>query len=104
MFKIFFKGQAVPSEILSFHRRNEHCILPSKVEFLRAVLITKKYGVFHVRPLIGVSKVSSIYIDKLGGCIVKGGEDGLVIHNIPIFNFLSLPLILLILIMALKYV
>jgi hypothetical protein len=79
MFKIFFKGEAVPSEILTFHRRNENCILPGKVRVSKDCACNRKHGEYHVRPLIGVSKVNSIYIDELGGCIVKGGGNGIVI-------------------------
>lgn len=103
MLKIFFKGEAVHSGILTFHRRNENCILPGKVEFLRTVLVTEKHGEYHVRPLIGVSKVNSIYIDELGGCIVKGGGNGIVIHNKPIFNPFTLSIIILFFLLALKY-
>ncbi|HCN5245487.1 hypothetical protein IXW83_13635 [Escherichia coli] len=104
MFKIFLKGTSVPKEILSFHRRSHESVLPKRVEFTRAVLITEKYGEIHVRPIYGILKANSIYIDEIGGCIVKGGINGTIIHNLPIFNLPSITIMLLIVALVLNYV
>ncbi|GHS71811.1 hypothetical protein EKTHUN627_26100 [Enterobacter kobei] len=68
--------------------------MPKKVEFLRAVIVTSKDGEFHIRPLLGITKVNCIHIDEIGECIIKGGDNGVVIHVIPLINSFTLPLIL----------
>ena len=65
MFKIFFKGTSVPKEILSFHRRSHESVLPKRVEFTRAVLITEKYGEIHVRPIYGILKANDLADEKV---------------------------------------
>lgn len=94
MFKLFLKGDLVPREMLSFQRISSESVLPTRIEFLRSVLVTKSGGVFHVRPIVGIKQVNSIYINEMGGCIVKGGENGIVIHNVPLINLYSAIVVL----------
>lgn len=103
MIKIYFNGDPVPPSVLSFHKRVDESVLPSRVEFTRTVLVTNCKGIYHIRPIFGFYKVNCIYVDEASGCIIKGGGSGIFVHVIPIINILSVCVILLITLLALHY-
>lgn len=104
MLKLFFKGDAVPENILTFHKQSEESILPKKVVFLRTALVIVINGVCHVRPLFGFFKVNSIYIDELEGCIIKSTKDELIIHVKPLLSLRELAISILLIILVLIHV
>lgn len=104
MLKLFSKGDAVPESILTFHRRSEQSILPKEVVFLRAVLVIVINDVCHVKPLFGLFRVNSIYIDELEGCIIKSTNDELVIHDKPLLNLTNFAILILLIALVIMYV
>lgn len=101
--KIYFKGDTVPPSVLSFHKRVDESVLPSRVEFTRSVLVTNSKGIYHIRPIFGFFQVNCIYADEASGCIIKGGGSGIFVHVVPIINILSICVFLLITLLALNY-
>lgn len=103
MIKIYFNGDHVPPSVLSFHKRVDESVLPSRVEFTRTVLVTNFKGRYHIRPIFGFYQVNCIYVDEASGCIIKGGGNGIFVHVIPIINILSICVFLLIISLAFNY-
>lgn len=95
MFRFYVSGESVPKEVMHVQPLSSHSIIPEVVIFSRCVLVYTIGNSYHIRPLIGMLRVNSIYIDQAGDCKIIGGGRGLRVHTLPIVGLHSVLMIFL---------
>lgn len=96
MFRIYGSGDSVPEEVMAIDPLSDESVMPRVVEFTHPVVVYSFRGRYHILPIYGLWRVSSIYIDEIGACKIVGGGKGLSVHTLPAVGIHSILILLVI--------
>lgn len=94
MFRIYGSGDTVPEEVMAIDPLSDESLTPGVVEFTRPVVVYSFRGRYHILPIYGLWRVSSVYIDEIGACKIVGGGKGLSVHTVPAVGIHSILMVL----------